>query len=328
MNEPLRVGLIGCGRAAERYYLPVLGRRKTGVRLVAAADPRPERVRLALSCAPACRTFDSSETLLQSVAVDAVIVASPPETHVPFTMAALRAGLFVLVEKPLATSSKQVRDLEESISRSSGRVMVGFNQRHWEPVQQLERILRRQNGGNDMSADLSMSADIGAWAPLAGTSTPLEDLGPHLLDLLRFLLQSEIRAVSADESVDGSTELRVELTGGTSARCRVAHGGPTRESIDLRWGRNAYRVRMGSDRIEPAAGLQRSLLDVFDAARRRLRGRRSSLHYSHERQLLRFFDHVRGDSDPAPGVEDGIAVVRAIEAAKRSIADGGREVPV
>jgi predicted dehydrogenase len=275
-----------------------------------------------------CLTFDCVESLLQKADVDAVIVTSPPETHVSITMEALQTGLAVLVEKPLATSSAQARDLQEQASRSSGSVMVGFNQRHWEPVQQLERVLRQKDPASLISADLTMTVNIKEWSRISGMSDPLEDLGPHLLDLLRFLLRREILAIAASQSADGAVELRTRLADGTTAKCRVAYGGLTSESIDMRLERDRYWVRMGSDRNEPAAGLRRSLLDVSDAIRRRLQGRRSSLHYSHERQLLRFFEHVRGAEPPAPGLEDGIAVVRAVEAARRSIANRSKEVPV
>jgi len=328
MSEPIKIGLIGCGRAAERYYLPALGRHAAKARLVAVADPRPERALLAASFVPDCVTFDSVETLLQKAHIDAAIVTSSPETHVPITIKALQAGLAVLVEKPLGTSSEQVRDLEEWTSRSRGIVMVGFNQRHWEPIQQLERILRQKDLSDQISADLTMTVNIKEWDPVTGVSNPLEDLGPHLLDLLRFLLRREILAIAANQPADGAIQLRVWLTGGINAVCRVAYGDLTRESIDIRLERDRYWIRMGSDRIAPAAGFTRSLFDISDAARRRLRGRRSSLHYSHERQLLRFLEHVRERGDATPNAADGVAAARAIEAAKRSIIRQGEEVSV
>ncbi len=328
MSGDLRVGLIGCGRAAERYYLPVLARRSLSARLVAVADPLPERTLLATSFVPDCKTFDCVETLLQESSLDAIVVASSPETHAQITMRALQAGLAVLVEKPVATSTEQARALEEQLAHASGSVMVGFNQRHWEPVERLESVLRRKDRTGEVSADLRMTVNIAGWSPVAGVVNPLEDLGPHLLDLLRFLLRREILALAASQSTDGAVDLRVRLSGGTTARCRVAHGGLTEESIDLQWERECYLVRMGSDRIEPPAGFTRSLLDFSEAGYRRLRGRRASLHYSHERQLLRFLAHVRGGERPTPAIEDGLAVARAVEAAKRSLIRGSQEVLV
>ena len=328
MSEPLKIGLIGCGRAAERYYLPAIGRHAAKMRLMAVADPRPERTLLAKSLVAGCLTFDSVEMMLQKADIDGVIVTSSPETHVPITIKALEAGLSVLVEKPLGTSSEQVQDLEECTSRSRGIVMVGFNQRHWEPVQQLERILRQKDLSDQISADLTMTVNNKEWAPVSGVSNPLEDLGAHLLDLSRFLLRREIMSVAANQSADGAVQLRVQLTGGINAACRVAYSSLTRESIDIRLGHDRYWIRMGSDRITPAAGVTRALFDMSDAVRRRLRGRRSSLHYSHERQLLRFLEHVRGNQDAMANVADGVAAVRAIEAAKLSIIRQGQEVLV
>lgn len=100
------------------------------------------------------------------------------------------------------------------------------------------------------------------------------------------------------------------------------------ESITVRCNDIHYRVRMGSERFEPAEGFMRSGLDLADAVSRKLRGRRSSLYYSYERQLLRFFQFVREGSQPSPDVKDGLAVLRAIEAARQSIACAGMEVSV
>ena len=328
MNEPLNIGLIGCGRVAERYYLPALARLRAEARLVAVADSLPARTRLATTSFPECRAFSSAAELLQHPLVRAVIIATPPANHAGATIDALRAGLPVLVEKPLATSLEEAGAIEEFASLPTARVMVAFNQRHWEPIRRLKEVLQTRKAADEHSADLVMMTSPSAWSPVSTRSDALEDLAPHLLDLLRYLLQQEISAVRAVAAGDGGFELSVRLAKGHGAKCLVAHGDVTEESISVRCNGARYRVRMGSERFEPADGFLRSALDLADTVSRKLRRRRSSLYYSYERQLLQFLRHIREGSRPSPDFKDGLAVLRAVEAARRSLACGGEEVSV
>jgi predicted dehydrogenase len=328
MNEPLSIGLIGCGRVAERYYLPALARLPTEARLIAAADSVQARARLATTFFPECRVFSSASELLQYTPVRAVIIATPPASHVGTTIDALRAGLPVLVEKPLATCSAELGDIEELGSLPNTQVMMAFNQRHWEPVCRLKEALQKREATDEFSADLVMMTSPRAWSSVSTCSDALEDLAPHLLDLLRYLFQQEISAVRAVPAGERGVELSVVLAGGQRAKCLVAHGEVTAESILVRCNDVHYRVRMGSERFEPADGFLRSGLDFADAVSRRLRQRRSSLYYSYERQLLQFLRYLREGSRLSPDIRDGLAVLRAVEAARQSLARAGTEVPV
>jgi predicted dehydrogenase len=277
---------------------------------------------------PECRAFSSASELLQHAAVRAVIIATPPASHVGAAMDALRAGLPVLVEKPLGTCSAELGDIEELGSLPNAQVMMAFSQRHWEPVCRLKEVLQKWEAAGEFSADLVMMTSPGAWSPVCVRSDALEDLAPHLLDLLRYLFQREISAVRAVPVGQGGVELRVRLAGGQRAKCLVAHGEVTMESITVRCNDLHYRVRMGSERFEPADGFLRTGLDFAGAVSRKLFRRPSSLYYSYERQLLRFFQFVREGRRPSPDISDGVAVLRAVEAARQSLAHAGEEVVV
>ena len=130
MNAPLRLGLLGCGRAAERLHVPAIG-RATATRLAGVFDPIRSRRELIAARQTRCRVFESAESLVDSGEVDAVIVATPAESHVEMASLALRAGLPVLVEKPLAGSLGEGQRLG-TVQRSAGiPLMVGLNRRWW-----------------------------------------------------------------------------------------------------------------------------------------------------------------------------------------------------
>ena len=327
MNAALNIGLIGCGRAAERLYLPTLS-RLAEAQLVAVADPIRERRELISSNIPNCLAFSTAEALLKKAKIAAVIITTPPTTHVYIATLALCAGIPVLVEKPLAPSMAGVEALEALVASSTGSVMVGFNRRHWEPVRKLRQIMCNRHHSDAISTQLIMTSNVQAWSPICGASDPLEDLGSHQFDLLRYIFDREILAVNAHWTNTHTIRMRVRLAGGGVAHCLAAHSNIYQESITVQCGRKRYQIHKGAERIEPTTGLVRSVLNLSDALRRRLRGQRSSLKRSYERQLISFLNYVRTGTTPQPSIADGIAAIRAVEAARQSAHIGGMEISI
>lgn len=124
MSEPLRLGVIGLGRAFT-LMLPTLTQHPR-VRLVAATDPRPEaRDRFARDFA--ARSYDTAEALCRDPEVQAVYVASPHQFHVAHVRLAAAAGKHVLVEKPMALT---IADCQAMIGagRAAGiHILVGHS---------------------------------------------------------------------------------------------------------------------------------------------------------------------------------------------------------
>lgn len=323
--KPVRLGLVGCGRVAEHLYLPALS-SLGAVTLVAAADPSAERRALVLARSPHTRLFERAEDLFASELLDGVVIATPPPAHVPVLVQALERSLPALVEKPLAASLEQARALEAFGASALRLVMLGFNRRFWEPVRRLRERLGRVADGAAFEAELVMTSDAGAWSPVSGTPDALDDLATHQLDLLRFLFEREITAISASRQGESAVRLAVRLGPAVVARCLAAHGGASRETVDVRGGGLHHRVRMGSERIGPAWEPARGALDVAGAVVRRLLRRRSTLRDSFALELAHFADVVHRKATPEPGLADGMAALRAVEAARRSLAEKGREV--
>ena len=322
----LAIGLIGCGRAAERYYLPAFA-RVPDARLAAVADPLDERRNLVAARVAGCTAFASAEELLEKAGVAAVIVATPPATHLSTATLAVRAGIPVLVEKPLAPSMAGVPELAALVASSRGTVMMGFTRRYWTPVRELRRIMHT-HAGDGVSAQLAITSDAGAWSAISGLGDPLEDLGPHQLDLLRWVFDRDIVAIRARWDQPDAISMQVRLAGGIVADCRAAFGTVSGESMLVRGSSLAYGMHADSERLRPAAGVVRSFLDLGDRIQRRLRGTPASAHRSFDAQLASFCRVVRDGVAADPDLDDGIAVVRAVEAARQSADRGGAEVEV
>jgi len=117
-----RVGLIGFG-----YWGPNLARNLAdtdGLELVAIADERADRRDAAARRHRGVRTCDDAERLIASDEIDAIVIATPLQTHFPFAKAAIERGKHVLVEKPFAGSKAHAEALAELADRRGVRLMV------------------------------------------------------------------------------------------------------------------------------------------------------------------------------------------------------------
>jgi predicted dehydrogenase len=326
LSAAVLLGILGCGRAAERLHLPALA-AITDARLTAAYDPGPERRDLIARAAPGCRPFDSAAALLAARVVDAVIVSSPPDTHADLTVQALRAGVPVLVDPPLAPSLDEAGWIRGEERASGVAAMVGFNRRWWAPAVALRHHLSAGLEDAAASAETLLVTDRVRGAE-SGSADALHDLVVHHLDLLRFLMDRELATLQVQRDGAGLLTLEMTFHGGGSATCRAGFGEGHEETVTVTAGGHRYAIRVGSSRHTPAEGVLRRSLDRLDYARRRLGGAQESLASTYERQLRGFVSFVRGEAPPSPGTVDGIAAVQAVAAARLSLEHGGVEVAV
>jgi predicted dehydrogenase len=305
------LGLLGCGRVAERFHVPAMARLRNA-RLTPAYDPSPERARLVARLAPGCRAFDSAEALLEARVVDAVVIASRPDSRGTLAVKALGAGLPVLIEPPMAASMEEAAWIREAEQVVRLPVMVGFNRRYWEPVERVRRALATAD-----EATVSVESLLVSEAD----ADSLEALAIHL-DLIHHLLELDLTSVSA--SRDGPMiDARLAFPGESIAACRAGPGYRAEEVIRIRAGSRRYEIRAGSDRVWPPTGLRRSVLDLMDSSRRRARGNGDGLATSYERQLAAFLASMQSRVASGPGTAAGLAAMLALEAVRRSLEEGG-----
>jgi predicted dehydrogenase len=122
---PLRIGLVGCGLHGNNLAQAVV--RSDLLRLVGCADPDQDAARRAAALAPEVSVYPYVDALLQSCEVDAVVVATPHDQLTPASMAAIRAGRHVLVEKPMAMDENEAREMERAAEAAGVNCMVGYS---------------------------------------------------------------------------------------------------------------------------------------------------------------------------------------------------------
>ncbi|MBI2235915.1 MAG: Gfo/Idh/MocA family oxidoreductase [Magnetospirillum sp.] len=201
MSGSVRLGLVGAGRWG-RIFVRTLG-AVPGVELAAVASSNPETEAL-LPAGTAL--FPHWRAMLAAGALDGVIVATPPASHAEITLAALAAGLPVLVEKPLAMNAAEAAAVLAA-ARQAGRIVMVDHVHLFSPAWRRLKYLAA-----GMGAVLGIKGTAGDTGPRRADVSVLWDWGPHDLALCLDLLGRPPDAVGAEQS--GET-LRLGLRFGT-----------------------------------------------------------------------------------------------------------------
>jgi len=138
MNEPLRLGATGLGRAFV-LMLPTLTAHPR-VRLTAVADPRPE-ARARFTTEFGGRAYASFDALCADPDVDAIYVASPHQFHAEQVVVAARHGKHVLVEKPMALSLADCERMIDAAERAGIVLLVGHSHSYDAPFAQARALI-------------------------------------------------------------------------------------------------------------------------------------------------------------------------------------------
>ena len=138
---PLRVGVVGAGAIAQVAHLPALSRLR-GAQLVAICDNDRVKARALADRFGIPDAFTDIEDLLEYDQLDAVVITSPNHLHEPHVLSALKAGVNVLCERPLALTARGVERILGAATRAGRKVAVANNHRFRTDVQGLDRFLR------------------------------------------------------------------------------------------------------------------------------------------------------------------------------------------
>ncbi len=184
--RPLRVGVVGLGMMG-RNHLRVWDGAVDGVDVVAVADPDPAAVKRATGGRRA-RGFDDVERMLAEEELDLVSIVAPTSLHLPVTLAALRAGANVLVEKPIAATREDALEMIEAASAAGRMLTVGHIERFNPAIRELHRRLEAGELGRIFQISATRLGPFPARIRDVGV---VVDLAPHDLDIMRYLVGSE-----------------------------------------------------------------------------------------------------------------------------------------
>lgn len=315
----LRVAIVGCGAVTERLHLPALaGSGK--VQLSALVDTNPVRLAAVGASQPGIHQAQSTEGLERHA--DIAIVAVPHHLHTAIAARLLRQGLHVLVEKPLASSVEEARQLIDA-ARSSNRVLsVGLVRRHYRSFAFVREILKAGWIGAVRSFDLREGGVFG-WPVVSASPFMKEhaggvlmDTGAHTLDLL-FGWLGPFRSIQYESDDRGGVEancvLSVTLDSGVQGTVELSRTRDLRNtcviqgekgSIEVGFGPNStVKLTIGGVHVEGVATADGAGADTIFTALRR--------------QFESFAAAVEAAAQPVVSADDALESVRAFDVCRQ-----------
>lgn len=205
--RPLKLAVIGAG-AMGRNHLRVLN-DLDAVALVGVADAdvaTAERVARRFH-APA---YGSYSEMLEVERPDGVVVAVPTALHREVTLEAISRGAHVLVEKPIAFTVDEGREMIEAAQDAGVILTVGHIERYNPAILELHKRLREQQLGRVFQMN---ARRLGPFPPRVRDVGVVIDLATHDVDIMRFLSGSEVVRVQAETARRIHTEHEDLLSG-------------------------------------------------------------------------------------------------------------------
>ncbi|WP_171114051.1 MULTISPECIES: Gfo/Idh/MocA family oxidoreductase [Streptomyces] len=188
-GSPLRVGLVGYGLAGSVFHAPLIATTE-GLALDTVVTSNAERQEQARTEYPGVRVAATPDELFERAGdLDLIVIASPNRTHVPLATAALKSGLPVVVDKPVAGTAAEARELA-ALAEERGLLLSVFQNRRWDnDFLTLRRLLTEGELGDvwrfESRFERWRPQPKGGWresgdpAEIGGL---LYDLGSHVVD--------------------------------------------------------------------------------------------------------------------------------------------------
>jgi predicted dehydrogenase len=303
--------------------------------LVAIADVNQKRLAAARLAFPTARLTTDVHELLADPAIDAVFIATPPDTHCALVLEALEHGKHVLVEKPLATSVEDA-DRMVAAARAAGRVLaVDHTFLFTSAVQKMKQYFDSGEMGDVYYYD-STRINLGIFQ---SNINVIWDLAPHDISMMLYLLDRPVETVSAfgarhiDLAHENIAYMTLQLAGGALAHFHVNWLAPMKIRRTII---GASRKMLVYDDIEPVEKLK-----VYDCGAQMVTGVEDMYGRLVEYrtgdvlaprldnaealavEVEHFVNVVRGDAVAISDGALGARVVRIIAAAQRSLQNGG-----
>ncbi|AJE33005.1 putative glucose-fructose oxidoreductase [Corynebacterium humireducens NBRC 106098 = DSM 45392] len=328
-DSPVRFAVVGVGQITQQAFLPAL-RSLDDVELVAAVTGSPEK---AAALGDDVRVYDYEyyDQMLADGSVDAVYVATPVFRHREFAEPALRAGVHVLLEKPMATS---VEDCEAMIAASeSGGATLMVAYRMHQDAYMLELVDRVARGeiGETRSFTSVFTHDInednhrghsGFWGG------PVPDFGAYPLNLARHLFRAEPVRVHALGTRNDDRDFNFRDTVGVTLRFpddRIAQYTLSYAADDVdNFTLVGAEGSMTSDSCYGYAPEPPRNVTVTTESGTKTRTAESMDQFAGE--IRYFVDCLRSGTRPEPDGEEGLADVRVFAAVEESLRTGAEVI--
>ncbi|MEN6303149.1 MAG: Gfo/Idh/MocA family oxidoreductase [Armatimonadia bacterium] len=334
----IRIGVIGAGRWGPNYVRNFTDLE--GVQMVAVADPRDQALQEVGRRFPDLALVNDYRELIADPEINAIVVATPASTHHEIGLACLQAGKHVLIEKPLADSSRQALELAQYPLAPGQIFMVGHIFRFHPGINKMREVMYDGTLGPVRYVNC-VRTNLG---PVRKDVSVIWDLAPHDVSIALHLFNGMPLQVSATMGhyLQGSKGdvafINLLFPQGELFNILVSWVDPQKRREVEVIGTNAL-VRFDDMNLgEPVRIIQRSLREVpsyttFGEFQLVTHASGGIIPYIEPKeplkeQCLEFVRSIKTGHQPLSDVRDGYRICVILEAAEQSAAAGGAPVKV
>jgi len=333
--EEIRIGVVGAGGWGKNLVRNFAGAR--GGRLSYCCDLNEETLRRLGPLHPEVRMTTRVEEVIEAKDVDAVVVATDAITHYAMARRALEAGKHVYVEKPLALVAREAREIVALAAEKDLRLMVGHLLLFHPAVEKLEALIDAGELG-DIHYMYTQRLNLGV---VRKDESAWWSLAPHDVSVVLHLFDAEPETVSAR----GESYLRANVQDVVFVNLHFSDR--RMAQIHVSW-LDPHKMRkmtiVGSkkmvvfDDMEAAEKIKiydkgADVSPGFASYDESITLRQGDIHIPRvdmieplARECQHFVDCIANGSTPRTSGEDGLRVVRVLEAAQHSLQERGRPV--
>jgi len=322
--EKIRLGLIGLGYIGKIHLRHC--QKLENAKLIAAADLSKKALKIA-DGAEVKQTYTNYEQLLRNSDVDAVIIALPTHLHSQCAKQAAEAKKHVFLEKPIARSIAEAKEIISAAGKNNVKLMMGYPLR-FNPA--FCRVKERIADGTLGEIEIVHAAYIstGPFMHRAEAHTPLPvpewwfnkeltgggaliDLGSHIISLLRWYL-GEITNIKSHFGY------RFNLDFEDSATCIAKFEHETLAVINVGWFSQGYHLKVDLHGSVRSFSVNHSPSNPISTVIQMLTRGYSKFHEGHFTELQHFVNCLIRDQPPSPSGEDGLRDLEVIEQAYKN----------
>lgn len=187
----IKTGIIGYGYWGTNLVRNFFSTENCSLTMV--ADGRPERLAHLAKNFPSVQGISAGEDIINSPDIDAVVIATPVNTHYPLARKALLNGKHVLLEKPMTASVKESEELINLAEQKGLTLMVDHTFLYTGAVQKMKELIDSQTIGQPQYFD-SSRINLGLFQSDVNV---LWDLAPHDISILTYLISAAPASVNA-----------------------------------------------------------------------------------------------------------------------------------
>ncbi|MAU94741.1 MAG: glucose-fructose oxidoreductase [Fulvimarina sp.] len=326
LEGKIRYAVVGGGWISQAAFMPGVGQTSNSLMTAIVTGDRQKGEELAKRYGLEVYGYDEYEAMLASGKVDAAYVATPNFRHREFAEPALKAGIHVLLEKPMEASVEDAEAIAAAAKASGAKLMIAYRL-HCEPgtIAMVEAVRKGEIGKpryftSTFSQTVKASnhrATSGYWAG------PVPDMGTYPINAVRNLFEAEPIAVMAfaskterDLGCEDTVSVMLKFTEGRQASFTLSYSS---ESVD-----QFHLVGTeGAMSASPAFGFGEGTAITYEITK----GGETT---THEAPVV---DQFAGETeyfsacilegrDPEPDGEEGLLDMRVLAAIERAIETG------